>query len=103
MNMQYKAPLEELLELICDDFSITPAPIFSSYNRGRVSKARQIFALSSTDAGVPHLAVSLFLNMDPSYVTQVRRRKHALRRTAEYHHAYGYIHAKLGAIRNANT
>lgn len=85
--------MKELLQIVADDFHIELERIFSKYNRGKVSKARQVFALVATDIGIPHLVVSAFLQMDPSYVTQVRRRKYALRRTTEYIHAFGMVKA----------
>jgi hypothetical protein len=94
VNIPIMPPIAlELLQIICDDFEVPIDKIYSKYNRGRVSKVRQIFALVATDVGMPHLGVSAFLGMDPSYVTQVRRRKYALRRTTEYHHAFGMISA----------
>ena len=87
--------LQALAELICDDMAITLDRFFSKYSRGKASRARHLFALAATDAGLPHLAVSSFLQKDPSYVTQVRRRKYIIRQTVEYHHALGYIKAKL--------
>jgi hypothetical protein len=95
VNVQDFSIMKDLARVVCDDVGIPLSNLYSQYHRGESSKARQIFSLAATDAGLPHLAVSSFLGRDPSYVTQVRRRKHRLRGTTEYHHAFGYIKARL--------
>lgn len=102
MNTQDRGNLRDLAELIAFDLKIDPDKIFEPYARGKVSQARQVLALAATDAGFPHLAVSHFLQKDASYVTQIRRRKYALRSTMTYHLAYDFIMKALEK-QHANT
>ncbi len=102
MNVEDRGTLRDLAELIAYDLKIDVEKVFSHYDRGRASLARQILALAATDEGFPHLAVSHFLQKDPSYVTQIRRRKHALRKTSTYLFAQRFLKRRLEKA-NANT
>lgn len=96
MNTEDRGNLRQLAEIVAFDLKVDVEKIFHSpYARGKVSQARQIIALAASDAGFPHLAVSHFLQKDASYVTQIRRRKYALRETTTYFFARKFITEKL--------
>jgi hypothetical protein len=101
VNTQERDNLRDLAELIAFDLGVPVEKMFQGYARGNVSKACHILALAASDAGFPHLAVSHFLQKDASYVTQIRRRKYALRETTSYFFARKFITERLER-QNAN-
>lgn len=85
--------LIRLAQYICKDLKVSHDRFYNVYARGEVSKARHLFVLVATDVGFSHQEVMSVLKRDPSFITQVRRRKQDLRKTAEYIHAAGFINA----------
>ena len=88
--------LQSLAEFTMADFGISEAQFHNRYARGEVSRARQTFALVATDAGLPKGRVADFIKMDPSYVSQTRKRRYELRKTVEYIHLSGLISQLAG-------
>jgi hypothetical protein len=82
--------LQRLVKHLCERMGVTIGQFYSRYARD-ASRTRHIFVLVATDQGYPHLTVARFMDMDLSYVTQVRRRNFALRETDEYKEAKDYF------------
>lgn len=85
--------LIRLAQYICKDLKVSHERFYNVYARGEVSQARHLFVLVATDVGFSHPEVMAVLKRDPSFITQVRRRKQDLRKTAEYIHAVGFMNA----------
>ena len=103
MTINVEDELFALAKLVADDLGVTYEQMCSKYNRGRVSRARQIFCLSAAESGLPKQAIAETVHMDGSYVTQVEKRNYKLKRTAEYLHALGWIKGRLEVLKNAKT
>ena len=88
--------LRRLAEMICKDFHIGAEQFYSRHARGRSSKARHVFVLAAFDNGYRADEIEPLLTMHDTFVAQVLRRNYALRKTAEYYHAYGMLKGWLG-------
>lgn len=86
--------LSRLATIVCEDHNVTMGQLLSRHARV-ASRARHIFVLASTDLDYSNSSVARFLDMDLSFITQVRRRKFELRKSPEYIHAAGYLNLHL--------
>jgi len=93
-----RATLQNLASFAMADFGIREDQFFNRYSRGEVSRARQTFVLVATDNGFQKGKVAEFLKMNPSFITQVRRRNYAHRTTTEYIHLTGVLHQMVGGL-----
>jgi hypothetical protein len=93
--------LYRLAKFVCEDLHVTFERFYNQYARNEVSTARHVYVLVATDLGFSYNEVASVLRRDPSFITQVRRRKFALRTTIEYLHAKQFMEQLLKREREA--
>ena len=62
-------PTEEIIKLVCDEYSITPDEFNSSFKYGALPEARQLFCMALLSYGAGNADISKLTGYDPGRVS----------------------------------